>query len=230
MNILRFDNRRQMQDALCSQLAQIVHRKLLYDSPVWLALAGGNTPLPIYTALAKLPHDWGNVTAISTDERWVTSDHSASNAGALKRAFDGCDIHIRPLVPELIVPSSAANAETANALLAEFPQNFDAVLLGMGEDGHFASLFPNAPLSMFDPNQSSNAVCLAPDPLPPEAPFARVSLSLPRILRSDSIFLCITGERKLALLTELRANKLPIDHLIAACELQNRNIHVYWSP
>ena len=225
----KHESRTQMQTALCAELALVVERSLSTRSAATLALAGGSTPLPIYAALAKLPLNWEKVTAISTDERWVAADHSASNSRALKQAFIGCAIKVRPLVPAAALPGSIANTDCANALLAKFPQNFDAVLLGMGEDGHFASLFPNAPLSMFDAEQTTDSIGLTPDPLPPEAPFARVSLSMSRILRSDCLYLCITGERKLALLTEPRANKLPIDYLIAACTARHRIIHVFWS-
>lgn len=228
--IYTFDTRAQMQAALCNELADIIRRSLVAHSSVVLALAGGSTPLPIYAALAKKPFAWHSVTAISTDERWVPADHSASNARALKRAFSGCDINIKSLVPESALPASSACTDYADALLANVPQNFDATLLGMGEDGHFASLFPNAPMYLFDATQTVDSICLTPDPLPPEAPFARVSLSMSRILRSDCLYLCITGERKLALLTELRADKLPIDHLMAACLAGNRTLFVFWSP
>ena len=230
MNTHTFESRADMQAALCNELALIVQRSLFARSQSWLALAGGSTPLPIYAALAKLPYDWAKVTAISTDERWVSTAHSASNVSTLKLAFAGCNIAINQLVPESISPGLAAEANTANALLAKYRRNFDAMLLGMGEDGHFASLFPSAPAVLFDPENSQDAVCITPDPLPPEAPFARISLSMSRILRSDRLFLCITGERKLAVLKGERTNKLPIDHLIAACVRQNRSIDVYWSP
>lgn len=228
--IYTFETRANMQAALCAELADIIQRSLLARSSMVLALAGGNTPLPIYAALAKKPFAWNRVTAISTDERWVPADHAASNARALKHAFDGCDIQVRHLVPEFALPASSASTDCADALLATLPQNFDVVLLGMGEDGHFASLFPSAPMHTFDATQSADSICLTPDPLPPEAPFARVSLSLSRILRSDCIYLCITGEPKMALLTEPRADKLPIDYLMAACIAGSRTLSVFWSP
>ncbi len=95
------------------------------------------------------------------------------------------------------------------------PPHFALVWLGMGEDGHIASLFPNT-----DPrtDESMKVRRLTPDPLPPEAPFDRVTLTMPALLDSDELVFVIRGEKKRALFrAAMRGeNDLPIARLLSA--------------
>ena len=130
-----------------------------------------------------------------------------------------------------------ASLAHARALLAANPQPFDAVLLGMGMgmgmggDGHFASLFPGAANldEGFDP--ALDACRIDPVPLPPEAPYPRISLTLPRLLRTRTLLLAVTGAGKRAVLEEAMAGAdprcLPVAALLHAPGAQ---LHVHWSP
>jgi 6-phosphogluconolactonase len=95
------------------------------------------------------------------------------------------------------------------------PPRFALVWLGMGEDGHVASLFPNTDPRPDDPARLRR---LTPDPLPPEAPFDRLSLTLPALLDSDELMFVIRGAAKLALFEAAAegANDLPVARLLAA--------------
>ncbi|MFN7001711.1 MAG: 6-phosphogluconolactonase, partial [Elioraea tepidiphila] len=100
-------------------------------------------------------------------------------------------------------------------------------------DGHFASLFPGA-TNLGEALAFDNAddVCVIhPDPLPPEAPFARVSLTAARLLRSRTSWLAITGERKLSALRDAQTTRdpqrLPIAALLHAPQA---HLHIHWSP
>src|SRR5690606_18283240 len=106
------------------------------------------------------------------------------------------------------------------------PQDFDAVLLGMGADGHFASLFPGA-ANLADglaPDSGIDAIATLPDPLPPEAPFARISLTLPRLLRAREIHLLVSGEDKRRVLRQAQQQDA-CRHPVAAL-LHARDHHV----
>lgn len=130
-----------------------------------------------------------------------------------------------------------ASLAHARALLAANPQPFDAVLLGMGMgmgmggDGHFASLFAGAANldEGFDP--ALDACRIDPVPLPPEAPYPRISLTLPRLLRTRTLLLAVTGAGKRAVLEEAMAGadprRLPVAALLHAPGAQ---LHVHWSP
>lgn len=203
----------------------------------WLALAGGRTPLPIYAQLAAAGLDGGSVTAIPTDERCVPHDHPACNLRALRQAFAAGDA-IMANGLTVADGGEAASLAQARALLALNAQPFDAVLLGMGADGHFASLFPGA-INLGEGlalDSGVDAIATLPDPLPPEAPFARISLTLPRLLRAREIHLVVTGEDKRRVLRQAqqldpgraaRAGGVPVAALLHA---RDHQIRIHWSP
>ena len=196
----------------------------------WLALAGGRTPLPVYARLAEVGLG-GGVSAIPTDERCVPHEHPACNLRALREAF-AADANIvgNPLTRE--DGDVDASLAQARALLAVNPQPFDAVLLGMGADGHFASLFPGAAnlAEGLATESGIDALATLPDPLPPEAPFARISLTLPRLLHAKQIHLVVTGADKRAVLRHAQAHPdsaFPVDALLHA---PGHHVHIHLSP
>jgi 6-phosphogluconolactonase len=213
-----------LEDAIRSALARRGHAVL--------ALAGGRTPLPMYRRLADAALDWSRVSLLATDERWVDADHPASNTREIRRAFAGADgIRILPLTPGN--RGGQASAELATATLASLAEPFDAVLLGMGADGHFASLFPGAAglAAGLDPESVQAALVVQPDPLPVEAPFPRISLTAARLLRTRRLLLAATGAAKRAVLDRAQAqcdpDALPISALLhddSAC------VEIHWSP
>lgn len=202
----------------------------------WLALAGGRTPLPVYARLAEVGLG-GVVSAIPTDDRCVPHDHPACNLRALRAAFAADrNIVANPLTRE--DGNEAGSLAQARGLLAVNPQPFDAVLLGMGADGHFASLFPGAANLAEGLAMASGvaAVATLPDPLPAEAPFARISLTLPRLLHARDVHLVVTGEDKRRVLRQaqqddagsaLPASRFPVAALL---HVPGHHIHIHWSP
>ena len=197
----------------------------------WFALAGGRTPLPIYARLAASAAA-GNITVVPTDERCVPHDHPACNLQALRSAFAGSE--------SIVVTSLTrgdgdidASLKQSRALLALNPQPFDAVLLGMGADGHFASLFPGA-ANLDDGlalESGLDAIATLPDPLPQEAPFARISLTLPRLLRARHIHLVVTGDDKRRVLRHAQQQDMPRGVPVAALlHARDHRVHIHWSP
>jgi 6-phosphogluconolactonase len=217
-----------MVDALVEACSDASRR----NGSAWLALAGGQTPLPIYAALAKaLPS--ASMTLVPTDERCVPHAHPASNVSALRAAFTG---HASTVVNALTCEdgNETASLAQARALLALNAQPFDVVLLGMGADGHFASLFPGAANldSGLDMDSGVDVIATLPDPLPAEAPFARISLTLPRLLRAHSVHLVITGEAKRHVLRRAQqAGHDPHVHPVAALlQAREQRVQIHWSP
>ena len=162
-----------------------------------LTLPGGSTPFPILAKLAKSPLDWTRITVWPGDDRVVPEEHPASNIGRIRAALEPLGATIVPL------------AEGAK------PPHFTLAWLGMGADGHIASLFPNT-----DPRADApgEVIRLTPDPLPPEAPFDRLSLTIPALLDSDAILFVARGAEKRALLEAAARgeNDLPVARLLAA--------------
>ena len=158
---------------------------------------GGSTPFPILAELAKRPLDWGRVAVWPGDDRVVAEDHPASNVGRIRALLEPVGARIAPLSEHVR------------------PPHFALTWLGMGADGHVASLFPNTDPRADDPLRLRR---LTPDPLPPEAPFDRLSLTIPALLDSDAVLFIIRGADKLALFREAAAggNDLPVARLLQA--------------
>ena len=197
-----------------------------------LAFAGGRTPLPVYARLAARPFDWPKVVVMPTDERCVPHDHSACNLRALRETLAGAEgLVLESLTtpdgdPERSVPFAAQT-------LARHAQPFDTVLLGMGNDGHTASLFPGTRNIDAAMNPASRAdVCrIDPEPLPLEAPFPRITLTLQRLLRARCVHLLVTGMEKRAVLRHAQAVNDPQQHPVAALlHAPDVVTHIYWSP
>ena len=198
----------------------------------WLALGGGGTPLPLYRRLSTCDLHWPQVTLVPTDERCVPHDHPACNLAAIATAFAAAGgIQLLSLTradgdPQ---PSEAH----ARALLGRHPAPFDAVVLGMGADAHTASLFPGADglAAAMDPASPLDACRIDPRPLPPEAPFPRITLTAARLLRTRSLHLVINGDAKRAVLRQAADAHDPLRHPIAAfLHAADACVQVHWSP
>lgn len=217
--------------AVAERLATVCRQAIAERGRAILALAGGRTPLPSYTEFARLDLPWSRVHVVTTDERCVPMSHPASNTAELTRAFAAAaGVGITALT---VADGDAEKSEAhARELLAHTTEAFDGVLLGMGGDAHTASLFPNSmqlPAAMSADAES--AYRIDPQPLPPEAPFARISLSLPRLLNCRSLHLLITGESKRAVLRAAQAVsdplQMPISGVLHAPKAQ---VQIHWSP
>jgi 6-phosphogluconolactonase len=172
-----------------------------------IAVPGGATPAPILAALAKRPIQWQRVTVTPTDEREVPSGHPASNFGALRAALGATGALLAPLKE------------------GPAPGRFRLVWLGMGADGHVASIFPGAELPVEAPPAVVRTV---PEPLPPEAPFPRLTLNYAALLDSEELILVVRGAAKRRLIEQAiaGANDLPVARLLRAAKAP---VTVYWS-
>ena len=191
-----------IDDASDTQVAAWIEARLraaLAARPEGIAIAvpGGSTPFPILAELARAGLDWPRVAVWPGDDRMVDEGHPASNVGRIRALLEPAGANIVPLRE------------------GTRPPRFALCWLGMGNDGHVASLFPDSDPRLDDPLPGRR---LTPDPLPPEAPFDRVSLTLPALLNSEAILFVARGEAKRALFAEAAAggNDLPVARLLAA--------------
>ena len=172
-----------------------------------LAVPGGSTPRRVFAHLAKA--HWRGASVVLTDERQVAHDHPASNFGQLSAALDGTGANLVELHD------------------GDPVEPFDLVWLGMGADGHVASLFPRMAAGE---RTGPHVIATVPEPLPPEAPFARLSLNLEALVATEALILAIAGADKRAVLERALAGageNLPIAHLLHAAQCP---VEIYWSP
>jgi 6-phosphogluconolactonase len=225
------DDDEALAGAVASILDAAIRAALAERGAATLALAGGRTPLPAYERLARASLDWSKVRLLATDERWVGHDHPACNNRQLRAAFAPAEgVQILPLTPA--ETGAHPSAVHALAALASLPEPFDAVLLGMGGDGHFASLFPGAAeLSAgLDPEATDDALVVHPQPLPAEAPYTRVSLTAARLLRTRRLLLAATGAAKRAVLARAQARPDPLALPVSAVLHAGTHVEIHWSP
>jgi 6-phosphogluconolactonase len=227
-----YENSGVLAEAVAVRLREACISALAHRGHALLCLAGGRTPLPIYRQLASSPHiDWEDVAVLPGDDRCVPWDHAASNVASLRNAFaEAGGVRIAALTTPDGDPG--ASLQHARTVLSRHADTFDAVVLGMGEDAHTASLFPGARgLSAAMAHSSrEDAFLIHPEPLPPEAPYPRITLGLARLLRTRSIHLIVTGQRKREVLREAMAGDDVLRHPIAGVLQSARDVHVHWSP
>ncbi len=218
--------------ALAARLATATEDALRERDAAILALAGGRTAPPVLRRFAGAARDWNRLTILPSDERWVDTDHVDCNLRQLRESFVGVDgIHWLPLVPDH--PAGPADAAFAESALATLAGPIDVSLLGMGADGHFASLFPGATNlgAALDPHGRASAVAITPEPMPTSGPHARVSLSLACLLRSRHVILAITGSDKRAVLDRAMAENEPARLPVAALlHAPGTIVEIHWSP
>lgn len=217
-----------LRDAVATDTRRRIEAALAHQDHVLIGLPGGVTPGPIFARLAAAPLPWQRVTIIPSDDRLAPPDSPLNNASMIAGYFAPQGARIVPLADADLDLESAAQAADAELRKLQWPPAF--IWLGMGTDGHTASLFPGPDLPAALAS-TSLAVGLRPDPLPPEAPVSRVTLSLRALAEAPALLLVINGEAKYSVLSravaEGPASALPVAHLMAAA----RNpVTVHWSP
>lgn len=220
------------QATLTAGLAQDVARRLGEDlarqERVVLGVSGGRSPVPLFQALSRLALPWDRVTVTLADERWVPPAHPDSNE-ALVRAHllrgRAAAAGFVPLFTGAATPEAGAAA--ACAALDALPRPFSRILLGMGEDGHIASLFPGA--AELAEGLATEAWALAVRP--PHAPHPRLSLSLRALLQARDLVLVVSGEAKRRVL-ERALEEGPVEDLPVRAILRQSAVpvSVCWAP
>ena len=225
-----YDSLDELADAVAGDVGFIVDSAVEARGASLVALPGGKTGPAIFPKLAAQQLPWKRVTIIPTDERLVPMNDERSNVRELARVFLPVGARVIPIVAD--IPDYKLAGNSADARLQDLPWPPDLVWLGVGEDGHAASIFAGPDLQdALDAPRARRAVGIMPDPLPDDAPVARVTLTRAAILSARTMLIAITGDKKREMLERAiadgQSSKLPIGRVLAEAE---QPIDVHWCP
>lgn len=227
------------QDSLFSALqkdcSSILTAATAEGKPASMLVSGGSTPAPLYRQLSQQPLAWQQITVALVDERWVDSNHSGSNQAFISNTLLQEQAAAANFVAMKTTDKTAQLGKAGcEKNYKNLPRPFDLTILGMGPDGHTASLFPDAEgiEAALDINHQEliAAIMAKPSEVTGEL-IERISLSLYGLLQSRQLHLLITGEEKLEVYKEALAsdnfNLTPISAVLSQTAVP---VHVYWAP
>ncbi len=225
-----YDDAEEMAAAVAGDVQFIIESAIDARGAAVVALAGGKTPLPIYEALAKAKLDWKRVTIVPGDDRLVPLGDPLSNVTAIGKVFIPKGARVIPLISATVADYKAAG-RAADAILQDLHWPLDLCLLGIGGDGHAASIFPGPDFDeALNGPKERRALGVMPEPLPPEAPVARVSLSKAAIVSARALMIAITGQAKRDVLEQAieqgASSNYPVGRVLADVELP---VDIHWA-
>lgn len=217
--------------ALAERVAARLRGALTERGRAVLAVSGGNTPKDFFARLSREELDWAKVCVTLVDERWVPETDERSNARLVKSRLLQRAASAAQFVPLYTGDATPdAGLAVADARIDALSLPFDAVVLGMGDDGHTASFFPGG-------DHLAEALDLdgRARVLPMRAPGAgepRITLSLPTLLETRALYLLVAGEKKRDLLADVRlgldaAQNYPVRAVVTQSRVP---VAVYWCP
>ncbi len=223
--LAEFEGRTALTNALADAILTDLRADIAKRGAATLVVPGGTTPVAVFERLAATPFDWDKVTIIPCDERWVPTDHSDSNERLVRaHLLQGAARSARLFSLYRPLPDPAEALPEVSAALAAIPRPFSAIFLGMGEDGHFASLFPGRTETSAALDPSGTASLMIQNE--PAKGHRRIGLTLSALLDCRRVLLAVTGAEKRATLdraiTNITSDALPVAALLrqARCPVE----------
>lgn len=233
MKIFKFHTRDAMVSALVDKYKTAFRRTIELEETISWAVSGGSTPKPLFESMSNADIEWSKVSVALVDERWVPIDHDRSNTAFVhdsllqNRASRATFIPIRD-----DENATVCSADYANENYTKLKRPFDSILLGLGPDGHTASLFPDADglEEAFDMDNSAPCAAITAkksDVTGDEVD--RITLTAAEIMRAHQIVLMITGDEKFSVVQQAMDAEcnFPIGRLM---RMIPEKFEIYWSP
>ncbi len=225
------------QDILTSTLSttiiSLLHESIAKNGRASLMVSGGSTPIQLFKALSVSDLQWSKVDIGLVDERWVAPTDPDSNEHLVRSHLLQNNAAAANFTGMKNSAQTASHGELeCTAAINTMHHPFDVLILGMGNDGHTASLFPGAEKLSQTTDMKSNAICMGIAPV--TAPHERMTLTLPAILKAKNIFLHITGQNKKDVFTSAQTNgpaeEMPIRFILQQQQENHINFNIYWAP
>ncbi|MGI9371503.1 MAG: 6-phosphogluconolactonase [Hyphomicrobiales bacterium] len=222
-----FADKRALATVLADYVGDVLTQAILKNGRASLVVSGGRTPMQFFEALSCLELKWNEVTVLLADERWVPETHARSNTAFVRENLikgSAARAHFLPFYSEGI-----SVEEGATQLSHQLEKiSLDMVVLGMGEDGHTASLFPDAPAIAQALAKDAPSVLVA---RPTSQPEARITLSVQKLKSAAHIALHIEGQLKRDVLEQAAldgaAHEMPIRPFL---QNDKNPLQVFWCP
>jgi 6-phosphogluconolactonase len=223
-----FESREAASLAAADEISKRLSARLNVQTGASLVVSGGTTPARCFEELSETALDWSRTHILLSDERWVPPDNDQSNEKLVRDKLlqkFAAPAKLLPVFSSTTTIEQRCDEIDQQIRLLPFP--FACALLGMGEDGHFASLFPDADNLSDGLDVDNETLCIAVKT--GASPHPRVSLTLAALARSDSIALLIFGDRKREVYEQAktRGSDLPVAQLL---KQKQAPVNVYWAP
>ncbi|WP_026375161.1 6-phosphogluconolactonase [Aestuariibacter salexigens] len=228
LHIQTFKDSDELTAQFARQIADILEQNVKQYGQASLIVSGGRTPVALFETLSTMALPWDSIIVSLADERWVNADDEASNEKLVRTHLlkdNAAAAQFVPLKTDHDDAKDAVQTLSQNQQLLGAP--FDVLILGMGEDGHTASLFPCSEQVQAGLDMNSGQRYIAVQPT--TAPHQRMSLTLPALLNSRHIFLHLTGERKREVLEQALAEGNEVAKPIVAV-VQRSDVELMWAP
>ncbi|MBT6319576.1 MAG: 6-phosphogluconolactonase [Porticoccaceae bacterium] len=228
MNMVEFENTSALDIELAEKVAALLAADIQARGKASLVVSGGRTPMGFFHLLSQQLLDWSSVTVTLADERWVDADHQDSNEKLVRENLLINEAHQAQFISLKSAAKNAVDAESECEQALASAGQFTVVILGMGDDGHTASLFPGTEALALGLDMNSGRTAIAVTPT--AAPHQRMSMTLPRLLNAGQVIIHISGSSKQDVLLAAQngdnAAELPIRAILGQ---QVAPLSVYWA-
>lgn len=221
-----FATRLEASTAAADRMAELLANRLDNHGEASVVVSGGSSPQQCLKALSKMPLDWQHLQVALSDERWLPPDNDDSNEKMVRESLlvdEAASAQLLPVYADGVSPD-----ERCDELQHPLPVlPFSCALIGIGTDGHFASLFPDATQLALGLDVDSGRLYI---PVTTAAsPHTRISMTLAGISRSDEIALLFFGKEKLDVYSEAKesAAAYPLSRLLRQ---KRAPVRVFWAP
>lgn len=219
-----FETRAEASAALATEVCEMLTGAMAARGRATLVVSGGSSPVDFFHCLRRLPLSWERITVVPSDERVVPAQHPDRNDAMIRRELlqgPAASARLRGLLP------ASGSTHHLPQLAETLPASFDAVVLGMGADGHTASLFPGSP--------ELEAALRSAEPLAllnvPQLGMQRVSLTPSALLASRRIDLLFFGQDKRVVYESANAGDDATEYPVRSVLRQSQvPVNAFWAP